>query len=140
MFRRRRSCFLSWLEVVQSAPERELLAMLADRKNTVIATGGGLLVDQSNMDAMKKYSMIFCLWASSKSIWRRVKDQSHRPLLQTENPKQRIIDLMNERKPAYSKADMLVNTEYRSAKEVAQLIYGVVVVLLTVQKVKLNIK
>ena len=31
---------------------------------------------------------------------------------------------MNERKPAYSKADMLVNTEYRSAKEVAQLIYG----------------
>ena len=104
--------------------ERKLLAMLANRKNTVIATGGGLLVDQSNMDAMKKYSMIFCLWASSKSIWRRVKDQSHRPLLQTENPKQRIIDLMNERKPAYSKADMLVNTEYRSAKEVAQLIYG----------------
>ena len=51
-----------------------------------------------------------------------MKDQSHRPLLQTENPRQRIIDLMEERKPAYGRADMLVNTEYRSAKDVAQLI------------------
>ena len=66
--------------------------------------------------------MVFCLWASPESIWRRVKDQSHRPLLQTEDPKQRIIDLMEERKLAYGRADMLVNTEYRSAKDVAQLI------------------
>ena len=79
-------------------------------------------MDRSNMDAMKQYSMVFCLWASSESIWRRVKDKSHRPLLQTENPKKRIIDLMEQRKSAYSQADMLVNTEYRSAKEVAQLI------------------
>ena len=71
---------------------------------------------------MKQYAMVFCLWASPDSIWRRVKDQSHRPLLQTENPRQRIIDLMEERKPAYGRADMLVNTEYRSAKDVAQLI------------------
>tara|TARA_B100000579_G_scaffold100206_1_gene79695 strand:- start:1149 stop:1688 length:540 start_codon:yes stop_codon:yes gene_type:complete len=102
--------------------EREVVAILANQKNTVIATGGGLLVDRSNMDAMKQYSMVFCLWASSESIWRRVKDKSHRPLLQTENPKKRIIDLMEQRKSAYSQADMLVNTEYRSAKEVAQLI------------------
>ncbi|MAD23133.1 MAG: shikimate kinase [Verrucomicrobiales bacterium] len=102
--------------------EREVVALLANQENTVIATGGGLLVDRSNMDAMKQYSMVFCLWASSESIWRRVKDKSHRPLLQTENPKKRIIDLMEQRKSAYSQADMLVNTEYRSAKEVAQLI------------------
>ena len=102
--------------------EREVVALLANQENTVIATGGGLLVDRSNMDAMKQYSMVFCLWASSESIWRRVKDKTHRPLLQTENPKKRIIDLMEQRKSAYSQADMLVNTEYRSAKEVAQLI------------------
>ena len=102
--------------------EREVVALLANQENTVIATGGGLLVDRSNMDAMKQYSMVFCLWASSESIWRRVKDKSHRPLLQTEHPKKRIIDLMEQRKSAYSQADMLVNTEYRSAKEVAQLI------------------
>ena len=102
--------------------EREVVALLSTRKNTVIATGGGLLVDRSNMYEMKQYSMVFCLWASTEAIWRRVKDQSHRPLLQTENPKQSIIDLMQERKSAYSQSDMLVNTEYRSAKEVAQLI------------------
>ena len=103
--------------------ERDVVKLLANRKNTVIATGGGLLVDHSNMDTMKKYSMVFCLWASSESIWRRVKDQSHRPLLQTENPKQLIVGLMKERKSAYCRSDMLVNTEYRSAKEVAQLIF-----------------
>ncbi len=89
---------------------------------TIISTGGGLLVDAENMDTMKKYAMVFCLWASPESIWRRVKGQSHRPLLNTDNPKQRIIDLLEERKPGYSRSDMLINTEYRSARDVANLI------------------
>ncbi len=102
--------------------EREVVVRLAERESTVIATGGGLLVNEQNMDTMKQYAMVFCLWASPDSIWRRVKDQSHRPLLQTENPRQRIIDLLEERKPAYSRSDMLINTEYRSARDVANLI------------------
>ena len=102
--------------------EREVVARLAERENTVIATGGGLLVDAENMDTMKQYAMVFCLWASPESIWRRVKGQSHRPLLNTDDPRQRIIDLLEERKPAYSRSDMLLNTEYRSAKDVANLI------------------
>jgi len=104
--------------------EREVVMRLAERRDTVIATGGGLLVDHTNMDTMKRYAMVFCLWASPESIWRRVKGQSHRPLLNTDDPKQRIIDLLEERKPAYSRSDMLINTEYRSAKDVANLILG----------------
>ncbi len=102
--------------------EREVVARLAEREETVIATGGGLLVDAGNMATMKQYAMVFCLWASPESIWRRVKGQSHRPLLNTDDPKQRIIDLLEERKPAYSRSDMLINTEYRSARDVANLI------------------
>ena len=104
--------------------EREVVVRLAERENTVISTGGGLLVEAENMDTMKQYAMVFCLWASPESIWRRVKGQSHRPLLNTDDPKQRIIDLLEERKPAYSRSDMLINTEYRSAKDVAHLILG----------------
>ena len=104
--------------------EREVVVRLAERETTVIATGGGLLVDAENMDTMQRYAMVFCLWASPDSIWRRVKGQSHRPLLNTDNPKQRIIDLLEERKPAYSRSDMLINTEYRSAKDVANLIFS----------------
>ena len=102
--------------------EREVVVRLAERENTVISTGGGLLVDTENMDTMKQYAMVFCLWASPESIWRRVKGQSHRPLLNTDDPKQRIIDLLEERKPAYGRSDMLINTEYRSARNVANLI------------------
>ena len=102
--------------------EREVVVRLAERENTVIATGGGLLVDAENMDTMKQYAMVFCLWASPESIWRRVKGQSHRPLLNTDDSRQRIFDLLAERKPAYSRSDMLINTEYRSARDVANLI------------------
>ena len=102
--------------------EREVVMRLAERRDTVIATGGGLLVDHANMDTMKRYAMVFCLWASPESIWRRVKGQSHRPLLNTDDPKQRIIDLLEERKSAYGRSDMLINTEYRSARDVANLI------------------
>ena len=104
--------------------EREVVVRLAERENTVIATGGGLLVDAENMDTMKQYAMVFCLWASPESIWRRVKGQSHRPLLNTDNPKKRIIELLEERKAAYSRSDMLINTEYRSAKDVSNLIFS----------------
>ena len=48
--------------------EREVVTRLAERSETVIATGGGLLVDHANMDTMKQYAMVFCLWASPASL------------------------------------------------------------------------
>ena len=61
-----------------------------------------------------------CLWASPEKIWERVRGQSHRPLLKDPDPRARIRQLLADRGPYYKQADVLLNTELRSLREVAQ--------------------
>ena len=85
---------------------------------TVIATGGGLITNEENLNSLKTHALVICLWASPETIWERVKSQTHRPLLQTPDPLPKIRQLLAEREPFYRRADVLVNTEMRSVKEV----------------------
>jgi len=100
--------------------ERDVVRELASRKETVIATGGGLIVDPDNLKHLKSHAMVICLWASPETIWLRVRNQSHRPLLQTPDPEAVIRKLLAERGPFYRLADALVSTELRSVRDVAQ--------------------
>jgi shikimate kinase len=100
--------------------EQELVVELAARTKTVIATGGGLPVNPQNLLNLKEYSLVVCLWASPEKIWERVKHQTHRPLLHDADPQKKIRDLLAVREPFYKQADVLLNTELRSVREVAQ--------------------
>lgn len=99
--------------------ERRLVEDLAKRTRTVIATGGGLPVFEDNLENLKTHSLVVCLWASPETIWERVREHTHRPLLNEPDPQAKIRRLLAEREPFYRKADVLVNSEMRSAREVA---------------------
>lgn len=100
--------------------EKKIVAELAHRKKTVISTGGGLPVGPGNLDSLKAHSLVVCLWASPEKIWERVRGQSHRPLLNEPDPLEKIRRLLAERESYYRQADVLLNTEMRSLKDVAQ--------------------
>ncbi len=100
--------------------ERELLKRLCTRDRLVISTGGGLAANSENVTSLKNHSLVVCLWASPEAIWERVKGQTHRPLLQAPDPLAKIRELLGMREPFYRQADVLVNTELRSVKEVTQ--------------------
>ncbi len=102
------------------ALEEKTVAGLADRTKTVIATGGGLPANPTNLASLKIHSLVVCLWASPEKIWERVKNQSHRPLLHDPDPQKKIRELLAVREPFYKQADVLLNTELRSLREVAQ--------------------
>ena len=99
--------------------ERKIVEELARRSRTVIATGGGLPASETNLASLKTHSVVVCLWASPDKIWERVRGQSHRPMLNEADPPARIRQLLAEREPYYRRADVLVNTEMRSLREVA---------------------
>jgi shikimate kinase len=101
------------------ACESALVADLTRRTRLVVATGGGVAANAEHLASLKTHALVACLWASAETIWERVRTQSHRPLLQTPDPLGRIRALLAERAPFYRQADLLVNTEMRSAKEVA---------------------
>ena len=99
--------------------ESRIVQELGERNKTVISTGGGLPINSANMDSLKAHSLVVCLWASPETIFERVRDHEHRPLLQQPDPQQKIRDLLAVREPFYRQADVLVNTEQRSIREVA---------------------
>ena len=66
--------------------------------------------------------MTVCLWASPDTIYERVKQSSHRPLLNLPDPRARITELLAERQSVYKQADLLISTELRNVKEVAHQI------------------
>jgi shikimate kinase len=100
--------------------EARVVQELAVCTQTVIATGGGLAVNPANLSSLKQHALVVCLWSSPEKILERVRDQSHRPLLQDPNPLEKICSLLAAREPFYKQADVLINSEYRSIREVAQ--------------------
>lgn len=100
--------------------EKKIVAELATRKKTVISTGGGLPVNLDNLASLKTHALTVCLWASAEKIWERVRSQTHRPLLNEADPLAKIKKLLEQREPFYRQADVLLNTEMRALKDVAQ--------------------
>lgn len=100
--------------------ERKIVGELVTRKKTVISTGGGLPINPENLASLKIHSLVVCLWASPEKIWERVRNQTHRPILNEADPLAKIRRLLEERAPYYRQADVLLNTEMRSVKDVAQ--------------------
>ncbi len=100
--------------------EQEILREIGALKQVVISTGGGLGAIEANLNSLKEHALVVCLWAPPQIVWQRVQNQTHRPLLQTADRQAKIRELLVQREPVYRQADILVNTEVRSVKEVAQ--------------------
>ena len=99
--------------------EKEIVAELTARKRTIICTGGGLGANEANVASLKQHALVVCLWASPEKIWERVRNHTHRPLLQGPDPMAKIRELLSARERCYKQADVLLSTDVRSLKEVA---------------------
>lgn len=100
--------------------ETDTLIHLRDTmSNTVFSTGGGMPLRMENARLLKEIGTVFYLTAANQVIFERVKGDTKRPLLQSENPYQRICELMKERRPLYeSAADVLIDTNSNDLDEV----------------------
>ena len=102
------------------AIEHELTGETAQWERTVIATGGGLITFGNNLDLLRKASFVICLWASADTIYRRVRGNRNRPLLQTEDLRGTIDRMLKARAEFYKRSDLIINTDNRSLRMVVQ--------------------
>ncbi len=110
------------------ALERELAHELSDRTNTVISTGGRMLLDSENAMAMSRRAQVFCLVAAPEEILDRVRGhrgEIDRPLLASSDPLSRIVELLDERDDGYGQFRQIVTTG-RSPRSVAREIAALV--------------
>lgn len=102
------------------ALERDLVKELSQRRDLVIAAGGGIVLNPDNVRDFSETGVVICLKASPAAILSRVEAQTHRPLLQTAGDKsQRILDLLKERQPLYDAIPNQVDTTRLSPSDVA---------------------
>ncbi len=103
--------------------ESQELEKLKQKKGFVLSTGGGVILQDKNTKILRKLGKIFYLSAKSETIYERIKNQKHRPLLDTKDPKKTIEDILRKRLEKYKKSGKEIITDNKSAKEVAGEIY-----------------
>jgi len=105
--------------------ERELANELAAMHGVVIATGGGMLLNDEVASLLGSVSRIFCLTAEPEEILRRVEEQAspERPLLAGSRQADKIAALLASRAAAYARFEQ-VPTDGRSIEEIVGDILG----------------
>jgi shikimate kinase len=92
------------LEGEESFRRREaaLIDELTQRPRTVLATGGGAILDEENRGHLRSRGLVIYLRASVDEILRRTNRDRARPLLQTTDRRGRIAQLLAEREALYT--------------------------------------
>lgn len=96
---------------------------LSKTNNKIIAAGGGTLTFERNINALKKAGVIIFLDADYEVLCERLQGDTTRPLLQKDNPKEIIKNLLAQRKPIYEKAsDYVVKSNLSPQKITTDII------------------
>ena len=99
--------------------EADLVAELTERQRTVLATGGGAILDADSRRYLGGRGFVIYLRASISTQLNRTRG-SNRPMLQHADPEARLRALLTERGPLYeSVADLSVDTEDGSPDRLA---------------------
>jgi shikimate kinase len=102
------------------AVEREAIDRIMQQRNQVVSTGGGAFVDPDNRQRLRDGNLVIHLQVRPETVVDRLRNSRSgrpRPLLDSPDPLQRVIDLMADRKEAYTAAHVTIGVDDRSRYE-----------------------
>ena len=101
--------------------EQQAIADLTNQEGIVLATGGGAILREVSRQNLAARGVVIYLHCSPEQQFSRTNRDRNRPLLQTEDPLERLRQLMDEREPLYRQvADLVVSTEKRGTASVVK--------------------
>lgn len=80
--------------------ETEVLTELAPGRPAIIVTGGGVVLREANREVLKQIGLVVWLEADEVTLLQRASRRGDRPLLQTEDPRAIVSELLRTRTPA----------------------------------------
>jgi shikimate kinase len=106
-----RDIFLKWGEIRFRSEEALVIKRLVGLRNLVIATGGGAVINEENIDSLKADGIIVCLEAAPEDIFHRInRKRQNRPLLGKHFTVDDVKKMLEDRKQYYNKADIHITT------------------------------
>lgn len=101
--------------------EADILAELLVHADLVLATGGGIVVDPANRERIAAAGTVVYLTARLETQLERTAHTNKRPLLETTDPRARLLELNAARAPLYEAlADITLATDDQSPRDVAR--------------------
>ena len=94
------------------ALEKAAVKELSERRGLIIATGGGTIKDEENLNLLKNSGVMICLTTEPEEIFNRTARRGERPVLDGAGNErlETIKKLLAERKKFYDRADYQVDT------------------------------
>ena len=105
-------------EAAFRAREREFILTGHPAARTLVACGGGLIMAPGLLDLLKARGVVICLHASIDTILERTSRNRNRPLLNVDNPEERVRALYAEREPVYRRAGTVILTDSRPMTDI----------------------
>lgn len=98
--------------------ERRFIQSGHPTSRCVVACGGGLVVQPGMLQELQARGVVLCLHASLETILKRTAANRNRPLLQVEDPMERIRSLYLQREPVYKRAGSVILTDHRPTTDI----------------------
>ena len=103
--------------------ESEVLLELVERVDHVIATGGGIVLRESNRQLLNDRTVSIYLRSNPDELFKRVRHDSRRPLLQVADPLSRLREMSAKRDPLYRQtAHYIIETGRPSVSTLVNMI------------------
>ncbi len=103
--------------------EVQVIAELTQRKNIVLATGGGAILRPETRAMLKMRGLVVYLHANPHDLWLRTRKDKNRPLLQTDDPQAKLEALYEIRDPLYREcAHFIIETGRPSVQGLANMV------------------
>jgi shikimate kinase len=100
--------------------ETEALRRVRTEEQTIIITGGGIVLRKENVEILKRQVAVVWLDADEETLFARASWKQNRPLLQTKNPRKTFSQILGARRPLYANiANIRVDTSVLTDEEVA---------------------
>jgi len=106
--------------------EKQTLEQILSQQGQIIATGGGIILDEDNLTLLRQKSLLIGLTASTDVLVGRVGRNSKRPLLKGADVRARIEELLQQRQSRYAEADVIIDTSGLTINQVVEKILKVV--------------
>lgn len=100
--------------------EKRVLKSVLKHDGQVIATGGGVVLDEENFRLLKERTFLVWLTAPVKVLLKRAGTGKERPLLAGTDLRQRVEELLERREPRYAQSDASIDTAFLSVDEVVE--------------------
>lgn len=102
--------------------EKQTLAEILQKDRQVIATGGGVVMDDENLALLREKTTLIGLTASIDTLLARAANGAKRPLLKGADRRERVEDLMQQRERKYAQAHFTIDTSNLTMEQVADKI------------------